>query len=108
MLRVIQHAAFLLTPRSASANIAAAYRIPSILWVPNDGANWQLDYPGWDYKLVAVRSPRLADRLAKEMIALHNKINSVGRQTAQDTDSIRIVDLPKEAVRSEYPGRIER
>lgn len=47
MLRLIQYAALVLTPRSASAHIAAAYHVPAFLWLPHDGENWHLDYPNW-------------------------------------------------------------
>jgi SAM-dependent methyltransferase len=48
LLSVVQHACLILTPRSASAHAAAGYRVPSYIWVPNDGENWHLDYPFWD------------------------------------------------------------
>jgi hypothetical protein len=54
MLRVIQHAALVLTPRSASAHIAAAYQIPAFLWLPHDGENWHLDYPHWITRRVSI------------------------------------------------------
>jgi hypothetical protein len=72
MLRIIQHAAILLTPRSASAHIGAAYEVPSLIWVPNDGENWHLDYPGWKHKTISVRNPGLADWVVKEMTSLKN------------------------------------
>ena len=49
VIRCVQHAALVLTPRSASAHIAAAYRIPSFCWLPEDGENWHLDYPSWNH-----------------------------------------------------------
>jgi hypothetical protein len=52
MLRVIRHARFVLTPRSASAHVAAAYGVPTVVWVPSDGENWHLDYPEWPHMLV--------------------------------------------------------
>lgn len=53
-LALIQHAALVLTPRSASAHIAAAYRIPTFIWVPGDGEDWHLDYPDWPHVRVSV------------------------------------------------------
>lgn len=43
----IASAKMILTPRSASAHIAAAYKTPAFVWVPDDGENWHLDYPDW-------------------------------------------------------------
>lgn len=57
VLRVIQHAALVLTPRSASAHIAAAYQIPAFLWLPHDGENWHLDYPRWVTRRVNIDAP---------------------------------------------------
>jgi hypothetical protein len=54
MLQVIQHAALVLTPRSASAHIAAAFRVPGFLWLPDDGENWHLDYPHWITRRVSI------------------------------------------------------
>lgn len=48
-LKAIQHAAMVLTPRSASAHIAAAHGVPTFVWVPPDGEEWHLDYPGWPH-----------------------------------------------------------
>jgi len=67
MLRVIQHAAIMLAPRSASAHIASAYRTPSIIWVPDDGENWHLNYPGWQCKMVRVRQRGIRDWIIREM-----------------------------------------
>ncbi len=85
MLRIIQHAAFLMTPRSASANIGAAYDVSTLLWVPDDGANWQLAYPGWDYRTVRIKSINLVDRLVREMIALQDRIESKNNLAVQST-----------------------
>ena len=52
MMRCIQNAAFVLTPRSASAHIAAGYRIPCFVWCPSDGENWHLDYKNWPNKRI--------------------------------------------------------
>jgi hypothetical protein len=38
-----------LTPRSASAHVAAGYKKPAFVWVPDDGENWHLDYPEWPH-----------------------------------------------------------
>jgi hypothetical protein len=54
-LRCVQHAAFVLTPRSAAAHIASAYRVPSLIWVPDDGENWHLDYPDWPHYRTRIR-----------------------------------------------------
>jgi ADP-heptose:LPS heptosyltransferase len=59
MLRVIRHARLVITPRSASAHIAAGYGIPAFIWVPKDGENWHLDYPAWDNIRVPVKSSKL-------------------------------------------------
>lgn len=66
VLRTIQHAAVVVTPRSASAHIAAAYRVPAFVWIPDDGENWHLDYPDWPHGRVPLEdSPNtVADRLA--------------------------------------------
>jgi len=79
MLRIIQHAAFLLTPRSASAHIGAAYRVPSLIWVPGDGENWHLDYPRWNHKTISVRNPGLADWVVKEMTSMKSEIDATVR-----------------------------
>jgi hypothetical protein len=81
MLRIIQHAAFMLTPRSASAHIAAAYRVPSLIWVPSDGENWHLDFPEWDHKTISVRHRGLVDWVIKEMSTLTSKRLPAGSQS---------------------------
>jgi FkbM family methyltransferase len=53
-LQTVAHAAFVLTPRSASAHAAAAYRVPSFVWVPDDGENWHLDYPNCPHQRTRV------------------------------------------------------
>lgn len=68
MLSLIQHAALVVTPRSASAHIAAAYGVPAIVWSPNDGINWHLDYPNWNMRLLWNRDPRLSEIIIDEMI----------------------------------------
>jgi len=47
-LSMIAHATFVLTPRSAAAHAAAAYGVPAVVWLPEDGENWHMDYPDWD------------------------------------------------------------
>lgn len=54
MLSIIRHAALVLSPRSASAHIAAGYGIKSVIWIPSDGENWHLDYPEWEHIRVSV------------------------------------------------------
>lgn len=53
-LRLIEHAWFVLTPRSASSHIAAGYRKPTFLWLCGDGEDWHLDYPCWPRMIVSV------------------------------------------------------
>ena len=50
-LRNVARASIVLTPRSAGAHMAAGYGIPTFAWVPDDGENWHLDYPGWNRHL---------------------------------------------------------
>lgn len=54
LLAVVQHAAWVLTPRSVAAHVASAYSISSFVWLPFDGENWHLDYPGWPVKTVPI------------------------------------------------------
>jgi hypothetical protein len=59
-LRVVQHAAAILTPRSGAAHVAAGYGVPALVWTPTVGEgrhiqygfDWHLDYPGWDRIIV--------------------------------------------------------
>lgn len=51
-LGVVKYAKFVLSPRSAAAHAAAAYGKPAIVWGPDDGENWHLDYVGWHKTLV--------------------------------------------------------
>lgn len=44
LLRVIQHAQGVLTPRSASAHVAAGYQNDAFIWTPDDEENWHLNY----------------------------------------------------------------
>lgn len=63
MLSIIRHAALVLTPRSASAHIAAGYGIKSVVWVPSDGENWHLDYPEWEHVRVSAGQPDVVMRI---------------------------------------------
>lgn len=63
MLRLIQNAALILTPRSATAHIAAGYGIPSIVWLPDDYLNWHLDYPNWPVQTIPAASGNVEERL---------------------------------------------
>lgn len=67
MLQLMQHAALVLTPRSAGAHIAAAYGVPSIVWVPDDDLNWHLDYPDWPHRCYAAGTPHMDDIIIGEM-----------------------------------------
>lgn len=71
MLKLIRHAALVLTPRSASAHIAAGYGVKTVVWVPNDGENWHLDYPNWQHKRISAAQEHVGDELIREM---HNLI----------------------------------
>ena len=50
MLRIICHAKCVLTPRSASAHIAAAYRVPTVVWL--HGGEQHIAYPNWNHKII--------------------------------------------------------
>jgi hypothetical protein len=65
MLSVIRHAALFLGPRSAGAHIAAGYRVPAVIWTPEDGLDWGLDYPGWSCQRVPVRTPAFAQEAGR-------------------------------------------
>lgn len=67
MLKLIRHAALVLTPRSASAHIAAGYGVKTVVWVPNDGENWHLDYPNWQHKRISAAQKDVGDELIREM-----------------------------------------
>jgi ADP-heptose:LPS heptosyltransferase len=49
IMEIIQNAAFVMTPRSLCAHLAGGYKKKAFVWVPNDGENWHLNYPGWDH-----------------------------------------------------------
>lgn len=67
MLRIIRHAALVVTPRSASAHIAAGYGVKTVVWVPSDGENWHLDYPGWRHARVSVYQADAADEIINQI-----------------------------------------
>ncbi|WP_368153836.1 hypothetical protein [Aeromonas sp. s9] len=73
MLKLIRHAALVLTPRSASAHIAAGYGVKTVVWVPNDGENWHLDYPNWQHIRVSAAQEHVSDELIRGM---HNLLNT--------------------------------
>ncbi len=50
LLEHVAQADVVLSPRSATAHAAAGYCIPSFVWVPDDGENWHLNYPGWHHR----------------------------------------------------------
>ena len=47
LMRQVQNAICVLTPRSFSANLAAGYGVPAFMWSPCDGEDWHLDYSTW-------------------------------------------------------------
>lgn len=55
MLGLIRHAAMVLSPRSASAHMAAGYMVKSFIWVPSDDQNWHLDYAFWNARKVRIQ-----------------------------------------------------
>lgn len=63
LLRVVGHAGVILTPRSASAHVAAAYGVPTLVWVPGDGEDWHLDYPCWPHAQASVDDGEQAEHL---------------------------------------------
>lgn len=73
MLKLICHAALVLTPRSASAHIAAGYGVKTVVWVPNDGENWHLDYPNWQHKRISADQKDVGDELIRQMNNLIQK-----------------------------------
>lgn len=70
MLKIIRHAALVMTPRSASAHIAAGYGVKTVVWVPNDGENWHLDYPNWQHRRISATQEHVCDELIREMHTL--------------------------------------
>lgn len=77
LMRVVQNASLVLTPRSCVAHLAAGYKRPSFVWVPEDGENWHLNYGGWDRVLHNFREGEL---VAGEILRLFlNKQDIVRR-----------------------------
>ncbi|WP_146207971.1 glycosyltransferase family 9 protein [Azospirillum sp. TSH64] len=70
MLRAVRHARLVMAPRSASAHIASAYRVPSVIWVPDDGENWHLDYPGWPHTCIRAASEQVVEQVTKAVVPL--------------------------------------
>jgi len=48
LMKQVQNAICVLTPRSLCANLAAGYKVPGFMWSPYDGEDWHLNYTGWD------------------------------------------------------------
>jgi hypothetical protein len=76
MLRLVQHARLAITPRSATIHIAAAYRIPTVAWLPDDGENWHLDYPDWVLDGVVMSAADLESHVADVRSRLIAKLSS--------------------------------
>jgi hypothetical protein len=70
VLRLIQHAALVLTSRNVFSHIAAAYDVPSIVWVPGDGLDWHIDYPDWNHRRIRQASPEFIDRVEESIESL--------------------------------------
>lgn len=47
IMRLVQSAELVMTPRSLLAHLAAGYGRPSFVWVPENGENWHLNYVDW-------------------------------------------------------------
>lgn len=47
LMKIVQSASFVMSPRSLVAHLAAGYSRPSFVWVPEDGENWHLNYSDW-------------------------------------------------------------
>ena len=61
LMALVRSARLVMSPRSLTAHLAAGYGRPSLVWAPDDGENWHLDYPGWPRELeVFDRRPRRA------------------------------------------------
>jgi alpha-1,3-rhamnosyl/mannosyltransferase len=114
-LRTIAHAAFVLTPRSASAHAAAGYRVPSFVWVPDDGENWHLDYPDWRSQRVRVAAgPESASATLELFLSslraglLGPRKASVSRESDVDRDLARVSCRGVEVVvRTEKNGDLD-
>jgi len=63
-LRVIQHAAAVLTPRSAAAHISAGYDVPAIVWESGDSYDWHTDYPFWNARRIRPFERKFVDIVA--------------------------------------------
>jgi hypothetical protein len=50
VMKIVASSVFVLTCRSLTANLAAGYGRPAFVWCPNDGENWNLDYPDWPFE----------------------------------------------------------
>ena len=70
VLRLIQHAAVVLTSRTASSHIAAAYDVRSIVWAGGDGFDWHIDYPAWSHRRIRHDSPGFIDRIEESIESL--------------------------------------
>jgi len=74
LLSVVAHARLVLTPRSASAHVAAGYGVPHVVWVPDDGENWHINYPN----VTQVRVP-IRDGITGVIEAAHKLLHSEAR-----------------------------
>jgi hypothetical protein len=76
LVRLIQHAAVVVTPRSASAHIASAYGVPAFVWTTEDGENWHLDYPDWPHDRIDGMSPeeQVGRALARVLIGVRTGV----------------------------------
>jgi hypothetical protein len=72
LLRLIQHAAVVLTNRSAPAHIAAGYNVPSIVWTPGDDYDWHLNYPSWSHHRIQFADHLFIDPIEKTIDSLIN------------------------------------
>jgi ADP-heptose:LPS heptosyltransferase len=48
LMSCINGLGLLLTPRSGCSHIAAGYQTPTILWNPDDGEEWHVNYEPWN------------------------------------------------------------
>ena len=67
MLRLIRHSHLVVTPRSASAHIAAGYRKMSVIWLPNDGENWHMNYPEWCFSSTNLETHGSVDSICESI-----------------------------------------
>lgn len=70
MLSIIRYARCAVTPRSATAHIASAYNVNSIILVPDDGENWHLDYPGWDHHRLRIQDEHVAIKVVDRLVSI--------------------------------------